>query len=144
MQLTWSLHWRHFRKTKGADWVHTSSSCVHTESLCMCRCGLRKKASVFTLLCVRVSPSAGRKPDMKFVGEMIHALLPPAPTPGWVQARCRHFRGGPEERSADPPRSGHPSHRLQQAAQRAEAENLRLEGVSAAGAVSTTFQISAC
>lgn len=56
--------------------------------------------------------------------------------PGWVQARYRHFRGGPEERSADPPRFSYSCHRLQQESLRTEAQNLRLESLSAAGTVS--------
>lgn len=62
--------------------------------------------------------------------------------PGWVQAWRRHFRGGPEERSADPPRFSHSCHRLQQESQRTEAQNLRLESLFAAGPVSHASQFS--
>lgn len=60
----------------------------------------------------------------------------PFTRPGRVQTRRRHLRGGPEERCADPSRFSHPCHRLQQESQRAEAQNIGLESVSAAGPVS--------
>lgn len=108
----------------------------------MCEKGLRKKTKHgCSAMCL--SPSVGRKPAMSCVGEMNKIMFSlhysPHCPPGWVQARCRHFRSRPEERSADPPCFSHSGHRLQQAGQRPEAENLRLEGVSAAGPVSTLF-----
>ncbi len=57
-------------------------------------------------------------------------------SPGWVQARRRHFRGGPEERSADPSCFSHSCHWLQQASKRTEAQNIRLESLSVACTVS--------
>lgn len=104
----------------------------------MCEKGLRKHGC--SAVCL--SPSAGSKPAMNRGGEMNKILFSPTIhpcPPGWVQAWCRHFRGRPEECSTDPPCFSHSGHRLQQAGQRPEAENLRLEGVSAAGPVSTLF-----
>lgn len=63
------------------------------------------------------------------------APLPP-PGAGRVQARLRAVGGGPEERRAHPPRPGHARHRLQQEAQRAEAQDVGLEGVPAPSTVS--------
>lgn len=109
----------------------------------MCEKGLRKKKNSPA---VCLSPSAGSKPAMNRGGEMNKIMFTPHYSPhcppGWVQARCRHFRGRPEERSAHPPCFSHSGHRLQQAGQCPEAENLRLEGVSAAGPVSTLFSVS--
>lgn len=55
---------------------------VYTRSLCVCRYGLRKKARMFAVLCVHVSPSAGRRPDVKHVCEINCALLLPPRPPG--------------------------------------------------------------